>query len=249
MKKASCYIGTSGYSYPHWAKGVFYPEGLSQSKWLEFYSEQFDTVELNVTFYRLPRKEAFISWYKRTPKGFTFAVKGSRFITHVKRLSDINQPVALFFERIKKLKEKAPVLLWQFAPSFKKDEGRLVNFLAQLKKYRRYRNAFEFRHKSWFSKEVYDALTSYGCALVSADYPDFAKGLRHTGDFCYIRRHGAGAMLYSGCYSKGQLKKDAEILMKENKAGRDTFIYFNNDAYGWAVKNALGLKEILGKPR
>lgn len=247
MKETSCYIGTSGYSYPHWAKGVFYPKGLNQDKWLEFYCEHFDSVELNVTFYRLPQQKAFASWYKRTPKGFIFAVKGSRFITHIKKLSDIEQPLQLFFKRVEALKEKAAVILWQFAPSFKKDEARLVKFLAQLKKYKGYRHAFEFRHQSWFLKEVDDALASHNCALVCADYPDFAKELHPTDGFCYIRRHGAGAGLYSGCYSEAQLRKDAKILTKENRAKRDVFIYFNNDAYGWAVKNAHTLKDMLNR--
>lgn len=216
---------------------------------MEFYSQQFDTVELNVTFYRLPQREAFKSWHKRTPKHFVFAVKGSRFITHVKRLSDVKEPLRLFFERVKELKEKVPVILWQFAPSLKKDQVRLENFLTQLKKYKEYGHAFEFRHKSWFSKEIYELLSSHSAALVSADYPDFANQLHHTGDFCYIRRHGTEAMLYSGCYSEAQLKKDAEILTRENRAGRDAFIYFNNDAYGWAVKNGLTLKEILSTKR
>ena len=112
------FIGTSGYNYPHWWNGVFYPSDLPQKKWLEFYTEYFSTVELNVSFYRLPKKEVFEGWYKRTPKKFVFAVKGSRFITHIKRLKDCREPLSLLFDHASSLKEKLGVVLWQLPPRF-----------------------------------------------------------------------------------------------------------------------------------
>ena len=121
-------IGTSGYNYPHWWNGVFYPSDLPQRKWLEYYAEYFDTVELNVSFYRLPKKEVFEGWYKRTPKHFLFAVKGSRFITHIKRLKDCRDPLSLLFEHASPLKEKLGVVLWQLPPRFKFQKERLEEF-------------------------------------------------------------------------------------------------------------------------
>ena len=127
-------IGTSGYSYKHWSKGVFYPNGLSPNKWLEFYCEQFNVVELNVTFYRLPKKTTFQGWYKRTPKDFTFVIKGNRFITHIKKLKDVEDSLKLFADNISPLTKKIKCILWQLPPSFKRDKIRLKKFCQYLKK-------------------------------------------------------------------------------------------------------------------
>ncbi|MFN3467773.1 MAG: DUF72 domain-containing protein, partial [Candidatus Brocadiales bacterium] len=163
-------MGTSGFIYPHWGNGVFYPEGLPQRRWLEYYAEYFDTVELNVAFYRLPTEVAFRSWYKRTPKGFAFALKGSRFITHVKRLKDCQEPLELYFGRARLLKEKLSVVLWQLPPRYKKDVQRLETFIKFLKPYASYRHAFEFRDASWMSEEVYKLLSEADMALCEADW-------------------------------------------------------------------------------
>ena len=244
MNKARLFLGTSGYSYKDW-RGVFYPKGLRESQWLEHYAGFFDTVELNVTFYRLPKESAFLSWVKRTPGNFKFSVKGSRFITHVKRLKDPRQPLKLFFSRVKLLKGKLGPVLWQLPPSFKADSKRLVNFLKCLKRYKGVRHVFEFRNETWYSTEVLDMLKGEGMALCSADWPSFAKDVNVTADFIYFRRHGQGAKLYGGCYTNRQLKKDAGIIKKHLKEKRDVYIYFNNDAHGYAVKNALGLKGLM----
>jgi uncharacterized protein YecE (DUF72 family) len=142
-------IGTSGFTYPHW-RGVFYPEKLPQSKWLEYYAEFLPSLELNVTFYRLPAESAFESWYRRTPHHFTFALKGSRFITHVKRLKDPQEPLTLFFARSKKLKQKHRVTLWQFPPGFKVNKERIEKFVQSLREHSECLHAFEFRDQSWF---------------------------------------------------------------------------------------------------
>lgn len=247
MSRGKAYIGTSGYSYEHWADDIFYPKGLPKDKWLEFYVKYFKSAELNVTFYRLPSKAAFAGWNKRTPKDFAFAVKGSRFITHIKRLKDCQKPVGLFFNRAGALKNKLSVVLWQLPPNFRAKPNRLSDFLKQLKKFKHIRHAFEFRNKSWFSDEIYEILKEANMAICIADYPKFAKGPPLTADFAYIRRHGPGTFLYAGCYSNAALKKDAAKIKKLLKDGIDVYIYFNNDAMGYAVKNAQALQGFLKK--
>jgi uncharacterized protein YecE (DUF72 family) len=238
------HIGTSGFSYDHW-RGAFYPEGLAKSKWFSYYCERFSTVELNVTFYRLPKEDAFKRWHSETPDGFKFALKGSRFITHIKRLKDPTEPLKMFMERARVLREKLAVILWQLPPNFKKDTERLKGFLKALKKYRR-RNAFEFRHESWLDDGVIALLMEENACMCMADWPPFIDELPVTADFVYIRRHGKGGN-YDTLYSTDELKKDARRIREHLKAKRDVFIYFNNDAMGYAARNALELKERLKK--
>jgi uncharacterized protein YecE (DUF72 family) len=241
------FIATSGFIYPHWGGGVFYPEDLPQRRWLEYYCEYFDTVELNVAFYRLPSEEAFKSWYRRTPKGFAFALKGSRFITHIKRLRECQEPLKLYFSRARLLKEKLSVVLWQLPPRYRKDTERLESFITALKPYSRYRHAFEFREASWMSEEVQDLLRGADMALCEADWPGMPQDLPATASFAYLRRHGPEAEwgLYAGCYGKTSLRKDARRIRDWLEQGKGVYVYFNNDAEGWAVRNALELKEIL----
>jgi uncharacterized protein YecE (DUF72 family) len=235
-------IGTSGFQYRHW-RGNFYPDGLAQRKWLGYYAEQFSTVELNVTFYRLPEEKIIVKWYGETPPGFTFCLKGSRFITHVKRLREPEGPLGLFMERALGLKEKLGVVLWQFPPKFRKDMDRLRRFLKALKPYGS-RHTFEFRDESWTEGDVVSLLGQEGHSLCMADWPPFIDDLPATADFVYIRRHGRGGS-YDSCYSKGELEKDAKRIRKYLRPGRDVFIFFNNDAFGYAPRNALELKGIL----
>lgn len=242
MKRGRVYIGTSGYSYEHWGEGVFYPKDLPRDKWLEYYVKYFKSVELNVTFYRLPIKAVFSSWFNRTPAGFAFAVKGSRFITHIKRLKNCQEPLDLFFSRTRLLRDKLSVVLWQLPPKFSSTPSRLIDFIGRLKEFKGVRNAFEFRHKSWFSDEIFEILKKANMAVCAADWPEFAKGPPLTADFAYIRRHGSGTSLYAGCYSDDALKEDAVKIKKLLKEGTDVYIYFNNDARGWAVKNAQTLQ-------
>jgi uncharacterized protein YecE (DUF72 family) len=239
-------IGTSGFIYAHWGDGVFYPKGLPQSKWLEHYCQFFDTVELNVTFYRLPSESAFKSWEKRTPKNFVFALKGSRFITHVKRLKDAKEPLKIFFDQGAPLKSKTKVVLWQTPPQMKCNMGRLKNFVLGLKKYKKVLHAFEFRHESWADEKIFSLLAENGMSMCHADWPEFSKNLPDGFPFIYIRRHGpGGGSLYGSCYSDAQLKEDAKKIRRWAKMKKDVFVYFNNDAGGFAVKNALHLKGLL----
>lgn len=244
MSKGRIFLGTSGYSYQDW-KGVFYPKDVKPNEWLEYYAKFFGTVELNVTFYRLPKTSVFSGWYKRTPKNFRFAVKGSRFITHIKKLKSCNGPLKLFFSRIKALKEKLGVVLWQLPPSFKADSKRLQSFLKSLKKYKHTRHVFEFRNETWFREDIFRILRNGGVSLCSADWPTFCNDIHIMADFLYLRRHGQGAKLYDGCYTKRQLEKDAKIIKKYLKEKKDVYIYFNNDMHGYAVKNAKELKKYL----
>lgn len=237
MAKTKIYLGTSGYIYQHW-RGTFYPENLPQNKWLEYYCEYLKSVELNVSFYRLPSASAFKGWYNRTPKIFRFAVKGSRYITHIKRLKDPAKSLNLFFSRTKDLKEKLSVVLWQLPPQFKLNLERLNKFVKQLKKTAPCRQAFEFRHPSWFCDEAYNVLKKADMSICMADYPECSKNAPDIASFLYIRRHGAGGQLYGGYYSKEQLQNDADFIKSKKK---DCYIFFNNDAYGNAVKNAIEL--------
>jgi uncharacterized protein YecE (DUF72 family) len=239
------YIGTSGYNYPHWWNGVFYPSDLPQKKWLEFYTGFFDTVELNVSFYRLPKKEVFQGWYKRTPKEFVFAVKGSRFITHIKRLKDCREPLSLFLDRALPLKEKLGAVLWQLPPRFKFQKERLEEFcvlLSTLPRSKLHRHAFEFRDESWFCDEAFRILEEFGFAFCIAHGSGLPFIEKITSDFVYLRLHG-GEVLYGSNYSDKELKQWAGRMQDWRKKAKIVFVYFNNDAYGFAVKNALSLKK------
>ena len=242
------YVGTSGWNYSHW-KGVFYPQGLSQTKWLEFYHQYFNCVEVNVTFYRLVQKKTFENWHKRTPQNFSFVIKGSRFITHIKKLADAKDSLNLFINNVKGLEEKLSLILWQLPPSFKKDTKRLVGFLKLLKK-TKIRQVFEFRNETWFNQETYDLLKDYNFCLCIAHSNRFPCLKEATADFLYLRFHG-GESLYSSNYSDKELKEWAgfarEFSAKGGKAGknRDIFAFFNNDAQGFAIKNALRFTELL----
>lgn len=234
--------GCSGFMYNHW-RGVFYPEDLPRWRWFEFYTTRFDTVEMNVTFYRLPKPSSFKRWLNSSPEGFCFSLKGSRFITHIKRLKQVDEAVEKFFSLSGLLKEKLSVVLWQFPPRMELDLSSFQGFLELISQYR-VRSTFEFRHASWINKEVEKLLYRYSFSYCQADWPEFNKDLPVTTDFVYIRRHGHGGR-YNSCYSDDELKADAKRIKGYLKKGIDVFIYFNNDAYGYAPKNAMTLKEML----
>jgi uncharacterized protein YecE (DUF72 family) len=219
-------IGCSGFLYDSW-RGTFYPETLNQKRWLSFYVEKFDTVELNVTFYRLLKKEAFERWYKETPANFSFSLKGSRFITHTKKLKDIELPLLTFFNTTAPLMEKLEVVLWQLPPNFKANIKNLEEFIEAIKLYP-VRHAFEFRHKSWISSKILKILSAANIAVCMADWPDFINELP-----------------YATNYTVEKLKDDAKKIKDYMKLGKDVYLFFNNDALGYAPKNALELKAIL----
>jgi len=241
------FIGTSGYNYSHWSDGVFYPRGLPERKWLEHYTRFFNTVELNVSFYRLPQKSVFEGWRKRTPENFKFVVKGSRFITHVKKLKDCEEPLKLFFNNVEGLKEKLGVVLWQLPPNLHVDREKLKAFckiIHQLRVSRSTRHSFEFRHPSWFCEDIYAILRKYGFSLCIAHSQEWPCEELATADFIYFRFHG-GEILYGSNYSEKELREWASKAKYWMKKRKDIYAYFNNDAQGFAVKNALRFKELL----
>jgi uncharacterized protein YecE (DUF72 family) len=236
------FVGTSGFSYPHWGNGLFYPKDLPRAKWFEYYLRHFKAVELNVSFYRLPKKEVFAGWRKKAGPDFVFSVKGSRYITHVKKLKDCQEAVERFFEATGGLKGGADVVLWQLPPNFRVNKERLSSFLKILPKGWRY--AFEFRHESWLSDEIDELLKKYQAAVVFQDFPDWPVTEKVTADFIYLRFHGKTS-LYSSCYTERELTGWAKKIKNWLKKGRDCYAFFNNDALGYAVENAKELKKIL----
>ncbi|HET6420473.1 MAG TPA: DUF72 domain-containing protein [Geobacteraceae bacterium] len=237
------FIGCSGFTYSHW-RGRFYPEKLPRARWFEYYCSVFTSVELNVTFYRLLKPETFDGWREKSPPGFSFSVKGSRFITHVKRLIDPEESLERFFDGALRLGDKLSAVLWQFPPGFSRDTARLERFIAALEPYRA-RNALEFRDESWCDGEISDLCRAAGIALCMADWPDYIDKLPLTADFVYIRRHGPGGGYY-GSYSSAELISDARRIRGYLEEGLDVHIYFNNDDRAFATENARELMGLLG---
>jgi uncharacterized protein YecE (DUF72 family) len=235
-------IGCSGWNYAHWRE-VFYPKGMPESRWLAHYAESFDTVELNASFYRLPTRKAAAGWAQNTPDGFVFAVKASRYLTHIKRLRELGQGVALLYERIEPLMEagKLGPILWQLPESFHRDDERLAGALEELPGGR---HCFEFRHASWFVPEVEELLRAHRVALVVGDHPQRPfQTLTRTADWMFVRFHvGRGR---HGNYTPAQLREWAERV-REWRAEGDVYLYFNDDWQGFAVKEARRLKELVG---
>ena len=235
------FIGTSGWVYPHW-EGIFYPEDLPSKDKLKYFSKHFKTAEINYSFYHLPRPATYQNWYNQTPEDFLFAVKASRFITHIKRLQGTKEASKQFIENALNLKEKLGPILFQFPPSFKATEeniSRLEGFLKLITK-RKTRYAFEFRHKSWCEEKIYNLLKKHNAAWVIADSSNYPKAEVVTADFIYIRMHGS-KVLFSSSYTKKELKDLAQKIKKWLKQRLDIYVYFNNDAYGYAVGNAKEL--------
>lgn len=240
---ANLFIGCSGFAYPHW-RGRFYPEKLPQKRWLGHYCSVFASLELNVTFYRLLKPATFARWLAESPAGFCYSVKGSRFITHVKRLVDPEEPLARFFEGVLLLGPKLGTVLWQFPPDFACAADRLERFLDLLSRYP-VRSALEFRHESWLCREVVSLCQGARVSLCMADWPEFIAELPLTTNFVYLRRHGHGGN-YASRYSLVELRADATRIRQYLDVGRDVYIYFNNDAEAFAPENAMELARLLG---
>lgn len=246
-QRARCSIGTSGWNYPHWS-GLFYPRELKPGAWFQHYAKFFDTVEVNNTFYRLPAPEVFVRWGKDAPSGFCFALKASRFITHVKRLLEPERSAAEFLKRAAGLKNKLGPILFQMPPSGRVNLPRLRLFLEFLIRQRilpNLRVTLEIREPSWLAPEVLASLEKANVALCLADWPDLPVEGPLTADFVYIRRHGSGS-LYGGSYPRTHLRREEDRIQGWLSEGRSVYIYFNNDANAHAVANALTLKELLG---
>jgi uncharacterized protein YecE (DUF72 family) len=237
-------IGCSGWVYDHWRRRV-YPDGLPQRRWLEHYATLFDTVEVNATFYRLPKRDTVAAWVEGTPAGFLFAVKASRYLTHVKRLRDVEAGLERFYARLAPLVDspKLGPVLWQLPENFHRDDERLAGALEGLP---RGRHCFEFRHESWFHPDVYALLREHGAALVVGDTPTrpFQAHELTTG-WTFVRFHH-GSRGRRGNYSDGELEEWAGRLTGW-RARADVYAYFNNDWEGFAVRNALALRELVSQ--
>ena len=235
------WIGTSGWVYPYW-RGVFYPPKMPIARWLPYYADHFPTVELNNSFYRLPSEQAFAQWRDQTPPGFRFAVKASRYLTHMKKLRDVQEPLALFLSRARQLGPKLGPILYQLPPFWNVDLDRLRDFLALLP--RDVQHVMEFRNATWLKEEVFALLEKAGVGLCIVSLPNYPLVLRATASFVYLRMHGS-EVLYSSSYQETELQWWAERMESYLAEGREVYVYFNNDAFGYAVQNAFRLHEIL----
>ncbi len=234
------FIGTSGWSYKHW-KERFYPAGLPHGKWLEYYTDHFNTVELNASFYRLPKRTTVRNWHKRTPENFKFTVKGSRIITHLKKLKNCEEQLGLFYEVFEPLKDKLALVLYQLPPSLHFAPELLDDFLESLP--RHIEHVIEFRHQSWFNDETYAVLERNNAHFCISDYPGKEAPSVCVGDVAYLRFHGYKKR-YGGEYPREHLSEVAKKICGWIKEKRRVFAYFNNDAEGFAVKNAKELKQL-----
>ena len=239
---AELFIGTSGWCYAHWA-GTFYPPEVPKARWLEYYHRHFATVELNSSFYGLPKETTFRKWRERVPEKFIFAVKANRYITHVKKLSEPAESVELFLSRARLLGDKLGPILFQTPASLKVRQDKLEQILRLRPEGLRF--CFEFRHISWFCKEVYDLLSRYNGALCIADSPAFPRATGRTADFSYLRLHGS-TILYRSRYSPDELRIWAKRIRRILDEDADVYVYFDNDAGGYAVMNALELASLFG---
>ncbi len=238
-------LGSSG-ALPYWHyedwREIFYPPDLPRHKWLEFYSRRFATVEINNSFYHLPSEAAFANWARATPAGFTFAVKVSRFITHIKKLKDIKEAEDTFVQRARKLGDKLGPLLYQLPPGLHRDDSRLEEFLAGLPG--GLKHVIEFRHQSWLEEPVFNILRRYRVGLCIFDMPAFRCPMVATADFAYIRFHGS-ERLYSSSYTDAELADWVNGLTALATSLETVYLYFNNDVAGFALDNALTLRKYL----
>ena len=270
---SNIFIGTSGWVYPDW-QGKFYPSNLIQKKWLEVYAQNFQTVEINSTFYHSMRPTTFEKWAKAVPSNFIFAVKASRFITHIKRLKDPREPLSRFMEAVLSLDKKLGPALFQMPPRFKADEERLESFLSTVHGLQstvvgrrkktatqlhsrsvhgsseahsgsEIRLAFEFRDLSWFNESIYKILKKYNAALVITESGGYWPSSEVvTADFTYLRFHGEGGS-YASKYTDGELNDWVAKIKKWQKAGIGVYAYFNNDVAAFAIENAKTLISLL----
>jgi uncharacterized protein YecE (DUF72 family) len=232
-------IGCSGWQYKHW-RGDFYPADLPQSRWFAHYALSFDTVEINNSFYRLPPAETFARWREQSPKRFLYAVKASRFLTHMKKLKDPEDPLFRFFDNAKQLGPQLGPILYQLPPGWRLDLDRFEHFLKALPK--GYRHTVEFRETSWYDDRVYALLAKHKVALCLHDMQGSATQRLVVGPFIYVRFHH-GTVKYGGRYGDERLDDWAEWLAARSASGMDVFAYFNNDTGGHAPRDAVRLRD------
>jgi len=241
------HIGTSGWTYSSW-KGLFYPEDLPSRRYLAFYAGEFDSTEVNYSFYHLPRLSTYEKWVAQVPEQFIFSLKSSRFITHVKRLVSVEESWSRFRQNSLALGSHLGPVLLQFPPSFRCDRKRLAAFLRisqrPASKSHPVKLAFEFRHDSWFTEEIFSLLHQHNAALCIADSPRYPRRDKVTADFVYMRFHGRRELFVSN-YTVAEMDEEAEQIRRYLREGRDIYVYFNNDAEGHAVENARALRRLV----
>jgi uncharacterized protein YecE (DUF72 family) len=236
-------VGCSGWVYPHW-RGRFYPEKLAAKHWFAFYADHFDTVEINNSFYRLPKPETFDAWRAQAPDGFSYAVKANRFLTQAKKLKDCEEPLARMMAPFRHLEQKMGAILYQLPPRFRLNIERLESFLKLVP--RDVTNVFEFRDPSWYVDEVFALLDSHGASFCTHDMVGLETPRIATGRGAYVRFHGHGAK-YVGRYPDEVLLDWAAWMIEQSRQKRMVWVYFNNDIDGHAVKDALTLKSMIGQ--
>ena len=241
MTRGRARVGCSGWQYRHW-RGGFYPADLPLARWFEYYAERFDTVEINNSFYRLPERATFASWARRAPARFEFAVKASRFLTHMKKLKDPEEPLDRLFARMRALGSRLGPVLYQLPPGWKADAPRFRHFLESLP--RRARHTIEFRDSSWYHDEILALMERHRVALCLHDMAGSAPARERVGPFVYVRFHGATAK-YGGGYPEDRLRGWAEWLDAQRGEGCDVYAYFNNDAGGHAPRDAAMLRRLM----
>ena len=241
---ADVHIGTSGWHYKHWV-GRYYPADMKPPGMLAHYLRDFDTVELNNTFYHLPKEESFDSWRKSTPRDFTFAVKGSRFLTHMSKLKDPQRGLSNFLPRAERLRGKLGPILWQLPPRWNVNVERLEEFLRHLP--RKHRYAFELRNATWMTDDVYDVLRRYNAAFCIYELAGYQSPMEITADWTYIRLHGPTQFKYQGSYTDARLAGWADRIRAWKRKMTAIYVYFDNDDSAYAVNNALTLKSLVAK--
>jgi uncharacterized protein YecE (DUF72 family) len=236
-------IGCSGWNYRHW-RGLFYPAGLPQRRWFEYYAEHFDTVEINNSFYRLPKAETFEKWRAQAPPGFCYAVKANRFLTQAKKLKDCAEPLHRMMAPFRALGDRLGPILYQLPPRFRINLERLEDFLklapADIV------NVFEFRDRSWYTDETFALLDRYRASFCVHDMPVAASERIAVGSIAYVRFHG-GAGKYWGRYPDENLLSWTDWMVAQAKAGRPVWAYFNNDIDAHAIHDAQTLKAMVAQ--
>lgn len=239
--RSAVHVGCSGWTYRHW-RGAFYPERLPARDWLGFYAEQFDTVEINNSFYRLPKAKIFEGWRKQAPSGFRYAVKANRFITQAKKLKDCQEPLARMIAPTRHLGRTLGPILYQLPPNLRINLDRLESFLKLLPT--DLAHVFEFREKSWYTEATLALLDRFGAGFVAHDFPDKASPRWVAGNLAYVRFHG-GVGKYHGRYADKALLDWSDWMVRHARAGREVWAYFNNDVEAAAIHDALTLKAMV----
>lgn len=245
MPKPRIHIGTSGWSYKHW-KDIFYPPKLKTTEWFDYYARFFDSSEINTSFYHLPKEQTVINWASKAPKGFSFCPKLSRFITHMKKLRDVREPLQRFFEVFASLQKHMGPVLVQLPPRLKFNPGVTTEFFEELKRYKQNQFVLEVRHDTWLTDECFELMRKYKIGFVISQSNQFFPYKEIvTAQNIYVRFHGPGDLYASG-YTEEMLSYYTRKFRKWIEGGHTIWAYFNNDIHGFAFRDAQRLAEKMG---